>query len=39
MKQKNASAKRTHVRDHGKELFDTIIFLMLLLGLLWYLNL
>jgi|GEM_PF-3486922 len=38
MKQKQTSTKRTHVRDHGKDLFDTVIFLVLLLGILWYLN-
>ena len=39
MKQKQSVTKRpNHVRDHGKDLLDTIIFLVLLLGVLWYLN-
>jgi hypothetical protein len=38
MKHKRTLMKRTQARDHGKELFDTIVFLMILLGVLWYLN-
>jgi hypothetical protein len=32
MKQKNIT------RDHGKPLYDTIVVLLLLLGVLWYLT-
>jgi hypothetical protein len=38
MKQKRALKHKTYGRDHGKDLFDAIIFLMLLLTVLWYLQ-
>jgi hypothetical protein len=39
MKHKRTIMKRSAgVRDHGKDLFDTLVFLMLLLAVLWYLN-
>jgi hypothetical protein len=39
MKQKRMISKSQNLeRDYGKDLFDTIIFLFMLLGVLWYLN-
>lgn len=39
MKQKRTLTKSQNIeRDYGKDLFDTVIFLLLLLGVLWYLN-
>jgi hypothetical protein len=39
MKQKRSSVKqRSQARDHGKDLFDALMFLFMLLGVLWYLN-
>ncbi len=38
MKQKQLKAKNIE-KDHGKNLFDAIVFLLLFLALLWYLRL
>jgi hypothetical protein len=37
MKQKQLKAKNIE-KDHGKDLFDAIVFLLLFLALLWYLK-
>jgi hypothetical protein len=37
MKQRKTSAK-TFEKDHGKELFDAILFLIALFMILWYFN-
>lgn len=37
MKQKHLKAKNIE-KDHGKNLFDAVIFLLLFLALLWYLK-
>jgi cytochrome c1 len=37
MKQKHLKANN-YDKDHGKNLFDVIVFLLLFLALLWYLK-
>jgi hypothetical protein len=40
MKQKRTTAKSQNLeRDYGKDLLDTVVFLLLLLAVLWYFNL
>ncbi len=39
MKQKReAIRQKSIVKDHGKDLFDTVVFLILGMLVLWYLN-
>jgi hypothetical protein len=38
MKQKRTSTAKPATKDFGKDLYDTIVFSLILLGVLWYLN-
>jgi hypothetical protein len=39
MKHKRTATKTQNIeRDYGKNLFDTVVFLLVLLGVLWYFN-
>jgi len=39
MKQRRASSKQTTtVKDHGKDLYDALLFLITVTAVLWYFN-
>lgn len=39
MKHKRSVTKSQNLeRDYGKDLYDTVVFLLVLLGVLWYFN-
>lgn len=39
MKQKRVTLKHKAVgKDYGKDLFDVVIFMLMLLGVLWYMG-
>jgi len=38
MKQKHPATAQRAAKDYGKNLYDTVIFLIILLGVLWHFN-